>query len=285
MSRDRRERREQRDGSSRGDRRRREQRLASSSRGPSIIFVIVEGYTDEQTLYEPLEHYFKEAYPTPGLQVVFCRMKENKKDTTGRKNGDITSRVGVNKDNIVDRLYRWALKTNMPTGFTIHDVIRIVQIADLDGTYVSDQCVEQSPVPCDKPTYHADCIVAPNAERLRQRNARKKENLDYLVGQDSLTYGGRTIDYSIFFFSCNMDHYIHGNANYSRAHKSQGINIFKGEEGLSLFNKMVVDDSPTLIERGYRGSWEYVRRENHSLAKATNLGILIEELAAIAGHS
>ena len=272
MSRGRENRGERRDGSSRGDQRRREQRLAASSRKPSIVFVVVEGFTDEQTLFNP----------DPGLQVVFCRMKENKKDNTGRKNGDITSRAGVDKGNIVKKLYEWAIKPNMPTGFTIRDAIRIVQIADLDGAYVPDERVIQSPVACDKPTYHEDCIIAPNEGSLRQRNARKKENLDFLAGQDTVFYGGKDIDYSIYYFSCNMDHFVHGNANYSRAHKNQGINIFMGTEGLDHFNQMVLCDSAALIDRGYRASWEYVRRENRSLEKGTNLGILIEELVAIA---
>ena len=282
MSRGRGSRGERRDGSSRGDQRRREQRLAASSREPSIVFVVVEGFTDEQTLFNPLEHYFKQAYPDPGLQVVFCRMKENKKDNTGRKNGDITSRAGVTKGNIVDKLYQWALRPNMPTGFTIRDAIRIVQIADLDGAYIPDERVSQSPVACDKPTYHEDCIIAPDEGRLRQRNARKKENLNFLAGQDTVCYDGRDIDYSIYYFSCDLDHFVHGNANYSRAHKKQGINIFRGVEGLARFNQMVLNDSAALINRGYRASWEFARRENHSLEKGTNLGILIEELAEIA---
>ena len=162
------------------------------------------------------------------------------------------------------------------------DISEIIQIVDLDGVYIPDSAVIENS-DSEKFIYNDDGIVCNSIEHAIYRNRRKRDVMNKLLSISSIKIKSKTIKYSLYFFSSNLDHFIHNNANLPLVDKTRKADEFSRKcsiEGLDYFFKKICDDKDALQNMTYKESWDYItnRESIESIRRHTNLNILLNNL-------
>ena len=220
-----------------------------------IIFVIVEGPSDEEALGVILERYFDKS--TVYLHIMRC---------------DITSENGSTLNNITNKISE-VVRRYANHIFKPSDFCRIIHITDTDGTFIpDDKIIENAQV--EKPVYSTTEITAPNKKNIEERNHKKSAILHRL----SITPKIWKIPYQIYYMSCNLDHVLYDKLNSSDIEKEE--NAYKFAEKykddiqgcIQFFN-----ESDFSVVGDYKQSWEYIEKDLHSLERHTNFGLCFEK--------
>ena len=91
---------------------------------------------------------------------------------------------------------------------------------------------------------------------------------------------GVKVPYQIFYFSCNLDHFLYNERNLAQNQKIDLAEKFCAEcsKDEDLFRATICDDKMSAVGMDYRTSWDYIKAGNNSLSRFTNLNILLEDL-------
>ena len=151
-----------------------------------------------------------------------------------------------------------------------------VLLIDMDGAYISAEAIEKNDG-YDRPFYDVDKIMCQAPDRLLKTHVQKQMNLNRLI---SLPIVCRIIPFSVYFFSCNLDHVISGNANLSRNEKSIAAERFrhKYHSDLAGFISFFYDKI-IAVGNTYDDSWSYIRKDSNSLKRGSNLNIFLSSAA------
>ena len=250
------------------------------------ILFLVEGFTDISVLSAGIADLY-EKYTKPGEYVIkFCSMQQG--DQLG---GDITSSHGVTPDNIEQLISKLFIDPFLAKNPYIYpkEIFEIVQIVDLDGVFLEDDNV--IPIlesdPRGRVYYGTDGIYAVDVESIRERNRRKRDNIQKLISMDKIVIrpnnhrNTKTIRYSVYYFSCNMDHYLHGDANLSSQKKVEMADDFMLEcyDDTARFCKRLCFESDSVAGRSFAESWKYItERGLNSLERHSNINLLIDSI-------
>lgn len=240
-----------------------------------VVVFIVEGQSDANALGLVIPKLYDQ-YVDEDILVEFAKMKDVDQD-----GGDITAKHGVHPENIEDMITKLILKPFFAeTAIYPKDVLEIVQLVDTDGAYIPDECISVNPESADRPVYHDDCILTDNVEHIQVRNKEKRENLNHLVGLDTIKARSKSVPYSVYYFSSNLDHYINDDANLSPAEKCRRASdySYSAAADINYFIDSITHDPVAAIGMSYEESWNFIREGTHSLEKHTNINILIERL-------
>ena len=219
-----------------------------------IIFVIVEGPSDDEALGVLLEKIFDS-------NRVFVYITH----------GDITTESGVTKNNILTKIGNAIKAYACSNHLTKTHFLKIIHILDMDGAYIPENAVVFDPH-FQKPYYTENVIRTANVNGIRTRNHRKSEILDKISSTDTI-WG---IHYQAYYMSCNLDHVLYGKLNSSDEDKERDAHAFakKYIHDIPAFKSFIT--SSTFSVRGnYRQSWKYIAENKHSLERHTNLGICL----------
>lgn len=244
-----------------------------------VVLFIVEGPSDQRAL----ETSFSEIYSLidPDITVEFAIIDPGKgKNPHG--GGDITTSSWVTPDNIDKKLYSKIIDPFLSREkYYAKDLFEIIQITDLDGAYIPDESVNVDPSATDGPIYKDNGIWTTNKDGIIARNQNKRDVTDKLVSMSEIKIDTKTIPYSLYFFSSNMDHYLNNDANLPWQKKIRKANDFSDNcmFGLEPFYKMFCDDQDAL-NMDWQESWDFIRAEGYfeSIKRHTNLNILINSL-------
>ena len=156
---------------------------------------------------------------------------------------------------------------NKEKTFAIEDFNYIVQVCDLDGCFISDECVIENKN-INKIIYHSDYIEVIDKNSIVSRNQIKVDNIDRLLNNDNI---------QLYFNSSNIDHVFDNIQNPSSGQKKNGaINMYSKykekpkELLLELFNLNTIN--ATSLE----SSWREIRKDYNSLSRCTNLIFFID---------
>jgi len=223
-----------------------------------IVFIIVEGISDQTALAAVISKLLK----TEEIVVEF----------TG---GDITTEYGVNPSNIVSRIGRFVSDYSKPYSYRASDYLEVIHIIDTDGVFIGDDRVMEASV--EETFYDSDSIKTSDCQKIIDRNRRKVANVNRLI---SLPKVWGVIPYSIYFFSCNLDHVLHDNANVQWEEKyplaTQFAKLYRHHpEGFLAF----IQDDSFAIKKSYLDSWKYIKERENSLEKYTNVNLVFSEHA------
>ena len=272
---------------------------------PNFVIFLVEGESDQIALETPLSELIFEKHPDYEVRFLLQQRVVNKVgdevDDDGDDDndecyleeeeysygGDITSSSFVTPENIVikieNRFFKPAIKTE---SLYPKRIAKIIHIVDLDGAYLPNENV--IPLSADhstreKPFYDGEhgIIEAPDVDGIRERNKRKMENVDFLL---SLTGTGikiktSTIPYEIYFFSSNLDHFIHREANLESGKKAYADQFLR-KCGLftEQFCSFFYNDPSSIGKMGYNESWNKIKQQENSVRRFTNIDYLIYRL-------
>jgi len=246
-----------------------------------VIVFLVEGPSELNALSPTLSTLYDSIDPT--YEVFFPPMTEY-----GVMHwGDLTSKYGINPGTIekcIDKLYfKEFLRKNK---LYPKDITEIIHIFDMDGAYIEDSAVVfgQNPIGVDKLYYDDSSIITTNVDGIIERNRHKRENMDYLYSLSKIKIDSKSIPYSTYFFSSNLDHFLHNDAN-----------IVEGKEKVDRADEYALQyvDNPilfvqsiellpgALLNMSYEESWAFIReRGSNSIKRHTNITTLLKKLMA-----
>ena len=261
-----------------------ERQVAVSRPKKKIVLFLVEGNTDINVLASPMQSLFdKYSSPDNSFIVEFCTYREN-----NNSGGDVTSSNGVTPDNIEGVISKNFIEPFMARNpqYYVKDICEVIQIVDLDGAFIPEEKIEKRNDDKDiSVEYSLSSITAKDPSSILDRNIRKSANLQRLVGMSEIGIsknGGKntkTVKYSVYYFSCNMDHCIHNVLNATTQEKITLSDSFmcKYDEIDSFYDYLI--GQSICKNSDYQQSWEYVMKEGtSSLERCTNLNILIDKV-------
>ena len=223
-----------------------------------IIFIIVEGISDQTALAAIMSKLIR----TDNVIVEFTR-------------GDITTEFGVSPSNIASKIGDFVKQYSKPYSYKASDYLEVIHIIDTDGAFIgNDKVLEASVV---ETYYGCDSIKTSNCQKIIDRNQRKAENVKKLI---SLPKVWVSIPYSVYFFSCNLDHVLHDKANVPGKDKDRLATEFARKyryhpEDFLTF----IQDNTYAINKTYIDSWKHIKEGENSLKRYTNVNLIFSEQA------
>jgi len=220
------------------------------------VFFIVEGNTDKTAL----EKIFKSIYKHRDIRFEFT-------------NGDITSDDLVNKINVSEVIYKKIKKYMTDNKLKKTDIWKIIQIFDTDGAYIPESAVIKGD--SSKFVYSATNIACKDEEKVKIRNTKKRDMMDFLLSLDNIN----GIPYQPYFMSCNLDHALYNKQNLSDEEKKQYADAFyeKFIGAEKYFIDFLKFDAVNGVPDSFQASWRYIKEELRSLERHTNLHVYFLE--------
>lgn len=222
-----------------------------------IVLFIVEGITDQESLELLLGEFIGH-----NNRVIF--------EVVG---GDITTNNNVDRANIKNKITD-IIKDGGKRKFTPSDYLEVIHLIDMDGAFISHENIylDES---LNKFVYKEEGIYAKSIEKVIERNNIKKDLLNLLISTNKVY---RSVPYRAFYFSCNLEHVLHNKMGIDDEEKIKYAQKFQDRyiddlEGfIDLFCK-----SEMSVEKAYKDSWEFIKKDNNSIKRYTNLNILLNE--------
>lgn len=251
-----------------------------------IVLFLVEGKSDREALQYVVPELYEQL--DENIEVFFPAMRKDGEEV----GGDITTRPHVYPRNITDYIYQLFLKDFFDQEKILpKDITEIIQIVDTDGAYIPDEDVVESanPTGLEKPFYDYHSIRTLNPDGIRRRNAHKQENLDYLSSQETIKVKTKTVPFSVYYFSSNLDHVLHDDPNLDATLKRQKAEMFADQyignpDGFIEFIAHISEDATRISAMDYATSWEFIKAGHHSIERQTNLIVLFNKLKLEIGN-
>ena len=242
-----------------------------------IVLLLVEGKSDREALQLAIPEFYDRI--DENIEVFFPIIRQDEEET----GGDITSKIGVHPRNIEAKIYDLFLKNFFDEEKVMpKDLSEIIQIVDIDGAYIPDAAVTEgvNPKGANKIYYDNKIIICSNIGSILKRNECKRENLDYLSSLTTIKVKQKTIPYSVYYFSSNLDHFLHHDANLDYRMKCDLADTFArnyigNPDG---FVNDICGDPGAVTNMSYTESWNYIRQGINSLCRPTNLNLLFDKL-------
>ncbi len=217
------------------------------------VLFIVEGLSDK----DALEKIFRTIY---------------KKDRTIEfrvTDGDITSDPEITVRNVEDKLKEIIRRFLSENKLKATDIFQVVQLFDMDGTYIDDSFIVQDKV--EDVVYSLENIRCKYRPYYIERNQHKREIMNHLLNLDKIGQ----YSYEKYFMSSNLDHALYNVQNLSKELKQKFADVFYekfiGKE--FLFCDFLRTDAVNGVPDNMDQSWRFIRAEKHSLERHTNLHI------------
>ncbi|MCI7013064.1 MAG: hypothetical protein MR899_04920 [Clostridium sp.] len=226
-----------------------------------IVFVIVEGPSDEEALGVLLSRYFDSN--VVHVHVMHC---------------DITTELDTVPSNVVAKIGS-LVKGYAGRVFKSGDFSQIIHITDTDGAFVPNDVVVED-FEAAKTIYSVTEIRTQRKAGLEDRNRRKKENLNRLSSTSKVW----NIPYQIFYMSCNLDHALYGKLNSADEEKENDSYAFakRYRDDIPGFIKFISESDFSVMD-SYPRSWQYIREGLHSLERHSNFGLCFKTEDSDAG--
>lgn len=186
--------------------------------------------------------------------------------------GDITTKYGITSKNIAEKIGN-IVKTHSGKIFKQSDYLEVIHLVDMDGAFIPDENVVQKET--DKIIYGDDEIYCKDVIPIIKRNHQKQDVINKMI---TISKVWTCIPYSVYFFSCNMDHVLHKEANMTREEKDKYAQQFENKfiDRTSDFVTFF-DDKQLHSGRTYKESWDFVRSNLNSLKRKTNFYLYLQE--------
>lgn len=221
-----------------------------------IVFIIVEGVSDQTALAAIISKIIN----TEQVIVEFA-------------NGDITSDYGVNTSNIVSKIGNFINDYRKTYFYKPSDFTEVIHIIDTDGAFINEEKVLHANT--DEIVYNVDSMATSNVNETVKRNNHKVSNIQRLITLPSVL---KTIPYSLYFFSCNLEHVLFDRLNVPQKEKHTLASEFakKYRNNPNDFLSFIQNDT-FAINKPYLESWEFISEDVNSLNRYTNINLLFSQ--------
>ena len=219
-----------------------------------IILFIVEGINDKTCLEGVLEKILDS-------EEVRFQITE----------GDITTRLGIDEYKIRNEIGKTVKAFKDKYHLKPEHFLEVVHIIATDGLFLQEDSVHYADV--EDPLYMDDGIYTGKVEEMVERNKRKSAVVERMLELPAVL---KTISYSVYYFSSNMDHVLHNQANLSKAEKHDLADSFdeeyadKPEEFIRLMRESVFT-----VKGTYEETWNFIRLDKNSVRRYSNFGVYL----------
>ena len=219
-----------------------------------IILFIVEGINDKTCLEGVLEKILDS-------EEVRFQITE----------GDITTRLGIDEYKIRNEIGKTVKAFKDKYHLKPEHFLEVVHIIDTDGLFLQEDSVHYADV--EDPLYMDDGIYTGKVEEMVERNKRKSAVVERMLELPAVL---KTISYSVYYFSSNMDHVLHNQANLSKAEIHDLADSFdeeyadKPEEFIRLMRESVFT-----VKGTYEETWNFIRLDKNSVRRYSNFGVYL----------
>lgn len=259
-----------------------------------VVLVVVEGQSDENALSVALTEMLVQKY---GEEVIvrFAKMHQN----DGSVGGDITSAHGV----VPEKIQMVMNITILMPCIKLYDlmpkhVVEVIQIIDTDGAFIPDSSIifQSNGDQRQRHIYSTIGIHTDDVTGIIRRNARKRDNIRALLELHETGvciqnfydtgFGNKpttkavVVPYSLYYFSCNIDHFICNDANleyYKKCREADSFGRIHGND-LDSFVAYLKNDECGAVDLPYEQSWEYIQQDLNSVNRHTNINLLVSDL-------
>lgn len=262
---------------------------------PKCVMILSEGPSDRIALSD----FFTSMYSMidPDIEVFFPSLSEESIDDDGnvdvKYNGDITSRFGITKDNVLPMLLKLFIHPELkkhPAYEYPASVCEVIHLVDIDGVYLKDSKIQNCEDQNKKLPYYDDksnIILTKDRESLINRNQRKRENLERLINTKRLRITmekcaneSKEKPYRVFYFSRDIDHILYGKANNERYKKVSDAQTFANkyyDNPLEMAKFFIEHENASPVFE-YKDSWEWLMSDQDTLSPKTNINVLVKDL-------
>lgn len=219
-----------------------------------IVLFIVEGINDKTCLEGVLENVVES-------EEVHFQMTD----------GDITTRYDIDEYKIRNEIGKIVKAFKDKYHLKPEHFMEVIHIIDTDGLYLKEDCIHQADV--DKTLYMDDGIYTNNVEGIIQRNIQKSAVVERMLEISKVL---KSIPYSVYYFSSNMDHVLHNNANLLNQEKDDLADSFdreyadKPEEFVRLMR-----NSSFAVPGTYEETWDFIKMDKNSVQRYSNFGVYL----------
>lgn len=224
-----------------------------------IVLFIVEGINDKTCLEGVLEKIVESS------EVRF-QITE----------GDITTRSGMDEFKIRNEIGKIVKAFKDKYHLKPEHFMEVIHIIDTDGLYLREDSIYYADVV--KNVYEDDGIYTKDVEGTLERNLRKSAIVERMLTIPKVL---KSIPYSVYYFSSNMDHVLHNNANLSNEEKDDWANAFdeeysdKPEEFLRLMN-----EGSFAVKGTYEETWNFIKIDKNSVQRYSNFCVYLSLYAS-----
>ena len=226
-----------------------------------VIFIIVEGTSDDISLRAIFEELFSnnEIY----IEVV---------------HGDITSDRKINSRNIKKKIGELINTSIKKSYFRKNDLQEVIHIIDMDGAYINNNKIIHKK-DLVKSEYSLEYIYTKDITNIIERNNKKCENLNVICNLSKICDG---IKYSAVYMSCNLDHVLFDKLNISAKEKEKLSYEFaeKYSNHIDSFLYFICK-SDFSYKGNFKESWDYIKKDENSLKRKTNLNLCIFDILKV----
>jgi hypothetical protein len=224
-----------------------------------LVIAIVEGANDQVGLTQLLSHFAKLKYANPDLQFEVIGTDLTQYKTVLPE--DITQIV---QEGVEDFLNRYRLEPG--------SLVEVLQICDIDGAFLETSRL--SSLPSHSIHYDETLITCVCPEEIKLRNERKREHLAVLSGLSSIVIAGKTVPYSIYYFSCSAEDVFFSRKNNSKGAKKHLALILDKEFATDPEKTIGRFRDPLLFPfDDYRKSWTVLQNETTCIKRLSNLNL------------
>lgn len=224
-----------------------------------IVLFIVEGINDKTCLEGVLE-----------------KIVESREVRFQITEGDITTRSGMDEFKIRNEIGKIVKAFKDKYHLKPEHFMEVIHIIDTDGLYLREDSIYHADVV--KNVYEDDGIYTKDVEGTLERNLRKSAIVERMLAIPKVL---KTIPYSVYYFSSNMDHVLHNNANLSNEEKDDLANAFdekysdEPEEFLLLMN-----EESFAVKGTYEETWNFIKIDKNSVQRYSNFGVYLSLYAS-----
>ena len=226
-----------------------------------IVLFIVEGVTDEIS-----------------LSLILSKIIEKDKVVRFKiVNSDITSQIGVNLNNIHNKITDYIKEFLASDIYKKSDILNVVHLVDTDGAYISDDLIlEKGTADLN---YTTQNIYAKNVDSIKKRNKQKSQILSKLATATTVYVN---LPYNIYFFSSNLEHVLHNQQCVLPDQKSKYAEIFADKFAFNPASFIEFMNSPDFALNGkYKETWAFIKTDSNSLKRYTNFNLYLNTIKPV----
>lgn len=220
-----------------------------------VVLFIVEGINDKTC-----------------LESVLSKIIDSNEVRFQITEGDITSRNGIDEFKIRNVIGEIVKSFKDKYHLNTEHFMEVVHIIDTDGTFLDDKYITYADI--EETQYFDDGIRTKNVDNIIDRNHQKRAIIERML---KIPFVLKTVPYSVFYFSSNMDHVLHGDANLSQNEKGKYADEFddKYTDDPDGFLKLMCE-SVFAVNGTYQESWNYIQTGNNSVCQHSNFSVYLE---------
>jgi hypothetical protein len=224
-----------------------------------IIMVLVEGQNDLTSLTQCLGYLVKKRYSDREVRLAVVGTDLLQHEAPEGEHGALELVYGQVEAFLSQNKLDW------------ENLVEVIEICDVDGVYLADGLLQAQ---AGSIVYQDRTVLCADVDYIKDRNARKRKNIDSLLADHFLYHAQRAIPFGLYYFSCNCEDVFFAERNNTPAHKRHlalklDDDFLKDSAAFfqTYFTKAVFPFST------YQESWDALRNETTRIPRWSNLNV------------